>query len=206
MPSLAYEQAALLTGYQSVAGLDEAGRGAIAGPVVAAAVMLPVRDADVTLLSEVDDSKRLTPLAREHLFPLILEHAAAWGIGVTSNEVIDEVGIIEATKQAMLAAIRQLQVPARYLLIDGRIRLGGIPLPQQSIIRGDQQSLSIAAASILAKVTRDKHMVELDARYPGYGFALHKGYGTRRHLVALLKHGPTPVHRLSFAPLRHKLL
>jgi ribonuclease HII len=168
--------------------------------------MLPLEDAHLEALSGVNDSKQLTPLARERLVPLIIEHALACGIGLMSSETVDEAGIIQATKRAMTAALDQLRPAAEYLLIDGRIRLGNIPLPQQSIIRGDQHSLSIAAASILAKVTRDRYMIEMDGRFPAYGFALHKGYGTRRHLAALFRHGPTPIHRLSFAPLRRTLV
>lgn len=195
------------TNISLIAGLDEAGRGALAGPVVAAAVILPLDNPDaLAQLHEVNDSKQLTAKARERMFPLITQHALAFGIGQESAEVIDEIGIIPSTKQAMLTAVSQLIPAAQYLLIDGRIRLKNSPLPQQSIIRGDSKSLSIAAASILAKVTRDRIMVALDTHYLQYGFAQHKGYGTEKHRAALDKHGPAPVHRYSFSPLRKTLL
>lgn len=190
-----------------IAGLDEAGRGALAGPVVAAAVILPLDDPNaLSQLHEVNDSKQLTAKARESFFSRITKYALAFGIGQEPPEIIDEIGIIPATKRAMLTAVSQLTPPAKYLLIDGRIRLKNSPLPQQSIIRGDSKSLSIAAASILAKVTRDRIMVELDAKYLQYGFAQHKGYGTEQHRTAIEKFGPTPIHRYSFAPIRKPLL
>ena len=208
MASLEFETAVLSQHNISlIAGLDEAGRGALAGPVVAAAVILPLGNPDaLNQLHEVDDSKQLTAKAREALFSRITHHALAFAIGQEPPEVIDEIGIIPATKRAMLTAVSQLTPPAQYLLIDGRIRLKNSPLPQQSIIRGDSKSLSIAAASILAKVTRDRIMVELDAQYLPYSFAQHKGYGTEQHRRAIEKFGPTPIHRYSFAPIRKPLL
>jgi ribonuclease HII len=195
------------TGTTAVAGLDEAGRGALAGPVVAGAVILPLQDAQrLRALIDVDDSKRLTPATRERLFDLITANVPAYGVGCVPASVIDQHGIIAATKQAMTEALNQLQTPAEHLLIDGRIRLARINLPQQSIIRGDSLSISIAAASILAKVTRDRLMIELDDLYPAYGFARHKGYGTAYHCQAISRHGPTPEHRLTFAPLRLTLV
>ena len=194
-------------GFTFVAGLDEAGRGALAGPVTAAAVILPL---DITQIQEtlqgVNDSKQLTAKMREKLFSRIIEHALAYGIASVGAEVIDEIGIIPSTKQAMATAVSQLTPAAHYLLIDGRIRLKTLATPQQSIIRGDGKSLSIAAASIMAKVTRDQHMIELDIQYPQYGFARHKGYGTAYHLAALKQHGPCPLHRHSFAPIKRPLL
>lgn len=190
-----------------IAGLDEAGRGALAGPVAAAAVILPLDNPDaLAALSAVKDSKQLTPARREALYPLILQHALAYGIGLEPAEVIDEIGIMAATKRAMITAVAQLNPPAQYLLIDGRIRLQTIPLPQKAIVRGDDLSLSIAAASILAKVTRDRLMVELDPFYPQYNFLQHKGYGTAQHLAALAHFGPCPVHRHSFAPIKRPLV
>ncbi len=208
MPTLKLEHVVSAeTGLFHIAGLDEAGRGAIAGPVVAAAVILPLNDPDLLKkLRDVNDSKQLTAKARARLYQLIVDNVLAYGIGSAAAEVVDEVGIIPATKQAMSQGIAQLEVPAEYLLIDGRIRLRSIPLPQQAIIRGDSKSLSIAAASILAKVTRDEHMREMDTLYPRYGFAKHKGYGTRQHLEMLSAFGPSPIHRYSFAPLRKTLL
>ena len=190
-----------------VAGLDEAGRGALAGPVTAAAVILPLdAPAHINSLHEVNDSKQLSAKTREALFARITQHALAYGIGTVAAAVIDEIGIIPATKQAMVTAVSQLTPPAQFLLIDGRIRLKTLSTPQQAIIRGDSKSLSIAAASILAKVTRDRLLIELDETYPRYGFARHKGYGTAQHLAALEKYGPCPLHRHSFAPIKRPLL
>lgn len=208
MPTLELELAVREeTGASYVVGVDEAGRGAVAGPVVAAAVILPL-DAPERLqhLDAVNDSKQLTPQKREALFALIVEHALAYGIGSTPAAAIDEMGILPANAQAMKAALRQLDPPGDYLLIDGRMRLQGIALPQRAVIRGDSLSLSIAAASILAKVARDRHMIDQDGRYPLYGFARHKGYCTAQHVAALEEHGPCPIHRHSFAPIRRGLL
>ncbi len=208
MPSLQFEKSVRKeTGVICIAGLDEAGRGALAGPVVAAAVILPL-DSPQRLKSfdGVNDSKQLSAKKRERLYTLIITNALSFGIGSTPAADVDEIGIIPATKLAMLSALDQLEPAAVYLLIDGRVRLKNIPLPQQSIIRGDSKSLSIAAASILAKVTRDRIMVELDGRYPQYGFARHKGYGTEFHRAAIARLGPTPEHRMSFSPLRKTLL
>jgi ribonuclease HII len=194
-------------GFDFVAGLDEAGRGSIAGPVTAAAVILPLNDDQLgENLQQVNDSKQLTAKIREKLFTRITQHALAYAVASVSAPVIDEIGILPATRQAMRTAVAQLTPAAHYLLIDGRIRLKTVPTPQQSIIRGDSKSLSIAAASILAKVSRDQLMVELDAHYPQYGFARHKGYGTAQHLAALEQHGPCPQHRHSFAPIKRPLL
>jgi ribonuclease HII len=193
--------------YRYIAGLDEAGRGALAGPVVAAAVILPLDNPDLEmLLREVDDSKQLRANKRQQLFELIVKTAVTYGIGSVAAPIIDTIGIIPATKQAMQAALAQLNPAPDYLLIDGRIRLPRIPLPQQSIIRGDSHSLTIAAASILAKVSRDRALVELDQQFPHYRFAQHKGYGTAQHCRALTDFGPCPQHRRSFAPLRLTLL
>ncbi len=208
MPNRLFEENARKeSGCSAIAGLDEAGRGALAGPVVAAAVILPLDSPQqLMLLNEVNDSKQLTAAKREQLADLITANALAFSIGSTPAAVIDKIGIIPATKMAMLAALDQLNPPADYLLIDGRIRLKNIPLRQQSIIRGDSKSLNIAAASILAKVSRDQFMVQLDSLYPQYGFARHKGYGTEFHRHALAHWGPMPEHRLSFAPLRKTLV
>jgi len=189
-----------------IAGIDEAGRGALAGPVVAAAVILPLNNQIETLLLGVNDSKQLSAKKREALFDLILEHALAYGIGQQPAVIIDEIGILPANKLAMQTAVSQLNPTPEFLLIDGRIRLPQLNIPQQAIVRGDSHSLSIAAASILAKVTRDRLMVELDSQYPHYGFAQHKGYGTELHRAALARHGPCPQHRHSFAPIRQPLI
>ena len=207
MASLEFESQIINNiGLSAIAGLDEAGRGALAGPVVAAAVVFPPSSADLLKqLSEVNDSKQLSAKKRAELFQIIQDTALTFGIGSKPACFVDRHGIIASTKQAMLDALQELSPPAEYLLIDGRIRLPRSPLPQRSIIRGDSKSLSIAAASILAKVTRDKVMITLDAQYPEYGFAQHKGYGTVRHREALQQLGPTPEHRRTFAPLRAAL-
>jgi len=208
MPTLDHERALRqATGLRLIAGIDEAGRGALAGPVMAAAVILPLDAPDLLeTLCEVNDSKQLTPAARERLWKVVTARALAFGVGSADAAVVDAAGIMSATRQAMAAAVAQLSPAAEALLIDGRIRLAHLPYPQQALIRGDSLSLSIAAASILAKVARDRAMVALDAVYPQYGFARHKGYGTPFHLATLARCGPTPIHRHSFAPIRQTLL
>jgi len=195
--------ALLSQGYSFIAGLDEAGRGCLAGPVVAAAVILPLDNATCeTLLSGgVRDSKQLTHHARENLYDVIMQHAVATSVGIGSVELIDERNILQATKYAMCAAIEQLPTQPQALLLDALL-LPNVSLPQRPIIKGDARCLSIAAASIIAKVTRDRLMLQLDRQYPVYGFAQHKGYGTESHLSALRAHGASPVHRQSFAPVR----
>ena len=192
--------------FSLIAGIDEAGRGALAGPVVAAAVILPLNDQIETLLHGVNDSKQLTAKRRETLFEFVIQHALAYGIGQQPASVIDEIGILPANRLAMGTAVTQLSPTPQFLLIDGRIRLPQLNIPQKSIVRGDSQSLSIAAASILAKVTRDRLMIELDKQFPRYGFAQHKGYGTQQHRDAIAQHGPCPQHRHSFAPIRQPLI
>lgn len=208
MPNLQYERLIQHeTGLAHIAGLDEAGRGALAGPVVAAAVILPLAATDlVQKLRYVDDSKRLTSKMRGQLFEPITTNALCYGIGSVGAAMIDEIGIIPATKLAMFQALSRLDPEAQYLLIDGRIVLRTSLLPQKALIRGDSKSLSIAAASILAKVTRDRLMEKLDVSYPAYGFARHKGYGTEFHREAIAKLGPIREHRYSFAPIRSKLI
>ncbi len=197
---LAYERELWAEG-RVVAGLDEAGRGAWAGPVVAAAVILPPDpDRLAEALAGVDDSKRLSPAARERLYDRIRE-VAATAVGVIPPDVIDAIGILNATYRAMRAALAALALQPDALLIDYLPRPLG-DWPQQRLVRGERASLSIAAASIIAKVHRDRLMVELDARYPGYGFARHKGYGTREHRRALDALGPCPIHRRSWKPIR----
>ncbi len=201
-PSLDLEARLWAEGYRCVAGLDEAGRGAWAGPVVAAAVILPPGDLCLLQdLSAVRDSKQLTANRREEILVLIRERALAWSLGSVSASGIDGGGIVPATRRAMGEAIRSLSRPADYLVID-YLALPGVALPQTSLPKGDARVLSIAAASIVAKVHRDRMMVELDSQFPGYGFAQHKGYGTSQHRAALEALGPCAVHRLSFRPLR----
>jgi ribonuclease HII len=208
MPHLNVEETVVAqTGSLLVAGLDEAGRGAIAGPVVAAAVILPLDQPKmIARLAEVDDSKKLTAKKREQLYGLIAEVALTFGIADASAGEIDQYGIIAATRLAMGRAAALLDPTPSYLLIDGRIKLREPALPQQSLIRGDATSLSIAAASILAKVTRDKLMVDYSGQYPVYGFAQHKGYCTSQHVATLTQVGPCHIHRHSFAPIRQPLL
>jgi ribonuclease HII len=202
LPSLAYETSRWAAGYRRVAGLDEAGRGAWAGPVVAAAVVLPPGDlALLERLRGVRDSKQLTPKQREALLGVILECAVAVGVGAVPPDEIDRLGIVPATRRAMVLALEAISPPADYLLID-HLPLVEVALPQYSLPKGDARVLSIAAASIVAKVSRDRIMVELEERLPGYGFARHKGYGTAQHQAALTALGPSSVHRLSFAPLQ----
>ena len=191
-------------GITLIAGLDEAGRGAWAGPVAAAAVILPLDRPDLAdLLAGVTDSKQVTPERREELAPLIKEVAISWGVGRCTSKEIDEIGIIAATKKAMERALRKLDIDPAHLLIDALLLDEKVmPLEQQTkIIKGDQRSLSIAAASILAKVTRDRFMVALDEQYPEYGFAAHKGYGTSQHREGLGTYGPCTAHRHSFKPV-----
>jgi ribonuclease HII len=190
-------------GAQIVAGVDEAGRGPLAGPVVAAAVILPEQP-DLVLLSGLNDSKLLTAEKREALYTKVHEVALSVGVGYAQAKEIDEINILEASRRAMERAVMKLTPAPDYLLIDA-ITIEGIPFDrQQPIIRGDSLSLSIAAASVVAKVTRDRLMRELEVKYPGYGFAQHKGYGTASHLEALRKLGPCPEHRGSFEPV-HQL-
>jgi ribonuclease HII len=203
-PTVEEELALLRQGYSFIAGLDEAGRGCLAGPVIAAAVILPLDEVHLTCFSGVRDSKQLPPQVREQLYQVIMQDAVAVGIGIGSVELIDERNILQATKYAMRAAIAQLSTQPQALLLDALL-LPNVSLPQRSIIKGDISCLSIAAASIIAKVTRDRLMRQLHEQYPDYGFAQHKGYGTEAHLAALQRYGVTPIHRRSFAPVRDLL-
>jgi ribonuclease HII len=200
IPSFTEEKMLEAQGYHHIAGIDEVGRGALAGPVVAAAVILPY-PIDTPWLAQVKDSKQLSPARREFLFYHIHETAISIGVAMVSNEVIDTVGIIKATRLAMKQAIDQLSPPPESLLIDYML-LPEVPLPQKGITNGDSLCLSIACASIMAKVARDHLIIELDKTYPGYGLAQHKGYGTREHLACLRRLGPSPIHRQSFKPVR----
>jgi ribonuclease HII len=177
----------------SVAGLDEAGRGPLAGPVVAAAVVL----GPGMRIAGVDDSKRLTPEEREELYPVIHARAVAVGVGVVDAETIDRVNILQATRRAMGLALGSLGVEPELVLTDF-VALDGLRCPQRNLVNGDQRSATVAAASIIAKVTRDRMMAEADREYPQYGFGRHKGYATLEHLAALIMHGPCPLHRRTF--------
>jgi len=200
-PNLDEEDKLKSQGYELIAGIDEVGRGALAGPVVAGAVILP-HPADLPWLGLVRDSKELNSRKRESLFDLINKEAVAVGIGIVPPQVIDSINILRATKLAMMEAVEKLTKQPKFLLID-RVTLSQCPIPQMGITRGDKSCLSIACASIIAKVTRDRLMEEFDIMYPGYGFAEHKGYGTGKHLACLRKLGPSPIHRLYFAPVRN---
>lgn len=201
-PGLKHELILRGKGYMAIAGLDEAGRGAWAGPVFAGAVILPMHHPDlVAALEGVRDSKLVSPGRREKLFPRILEVATAAGVGYATHDEIDAYGIVPATRLAMQRALKELSVQPDALLTDA-IKLPEIPLPATLLIRGDQISLSIAAASILAKVSRDHFMVDLGLQFPEYGFGFHKGYGTVRHHEALRTYGPVDEHRKTFAPIR----
>jgi ribonuclease HII len=199
-PSLVEENGLNARGYRLIAGVDEAGRGALAGPVVAAAVILP-QSPDFTWLKSVRDSKEVPPARREYLFDLIKQEAIAVSVGIIAPQTIDVIGILNATKIAMCHAIEQLACPPDFLLIDF-LRLPQLRISQKPVVHGDKLCLSIACASIIAKVTRDRIMVELDQLHPGYGLAHHKGYGTKKHVSCLHQHGPSPIHRHSFAPVR----
>jgi len=188
-----YEFDARRAGYSLIAGTDEAGRGPLAGPVIAAAVILPE---DVEL-DGVRDSKKMTPRAREDAFSLIVERAVSLSIAVVSPREIDRINILQATRKAMKQAVLQLDPQPDIVLIDGTQRLE-LPVQQRCIVRGDQQCLSISAASVLAKVYRDRMMYSYHEAFPQYGFSSNKGYGTREHLMAIAKYGPCSIHRFTF--------
>lgn len=193
---LAYEKELYAQGIDLIAGVDEVGRGPLAGPVVAAAVILP----KACKIPGLNDSKKIPKSKHKEIYEAVLQNAIAIGIGVKANHVIDQVNIYEATKLAMMEAIGQLEPQPQHLLIDA-MKLD-LPISQTSIIKGDANSLSIAAASIVAKVTRDHMMEEFDKEYPGYDFAQNAGYGTAKHLAGLHKLGVTPIHRRSFEPVK----
>ncbi len=200
-PDLSLELALHREGYGHIAGLDEAGRGSWAGPVVAAAVVLPLDDQNLpAMLPGLRDSKLLSARQREALFPLIHRAALGVGVGIVAPAFIDRQGIMAATREAMRQALTALPRRPSYLLID-YLQLPEVLIPQRGIPKGDRKHSCIAAASVVAKVTRDRIMVDMDGRYPGYGFAQHKGYGTTGHRSALRRLGPCGIHRLSFAPM-----
>jgi len=199
LPTFDQEHALQARGYRLVAGVDEVGRGALAGPVMAAAVILPL-GSDFPWLKLVRDSKQLSPRQREQVFDLVRGAGIPFGLGSVPHATIDRVGIVRATRMAMAEAVQALPSRPDFLLIDA-LSLPDVELPQKGIVRGDQLSFSIACASIVAKVSRDRQMTELDGVYPGYGLARHKGYGTRQHLQCLGRLGPCAIHRRSFAPV-----
>lgn len=196
-PDLQYEQCLWETGFLHIGGIDEAGRGALAGPVSAAVVILPPDIKIASQLHGVRDSKQMTPHQRSLWAEVICRLALAWGVGFASAQEIDTAGIVPATRLAALRAMQMLAQPPQHLLIDFLL-LPDCALPQTALVKGDCRSLSIAAASVLAKTARDQQMIELDQQYPGYGLGVHKGYGTSLHLQALQRLGPSPIHRLSF--------
>lgn len=201
-PNLEEELALRAVGYACVAGLDEAGRGAWGGPVCAAAVVLPLERADlVDLLEGVRDSKLLSPRQREVLLPVVLEVARAVGVGWGEPAEVDLWGVVAATRLAMARAVADLDGRVDALLID-HLQVPGLCLPQRSLSKADAHCLTVAAASIVAKVRRDRLMIALDEDLPGYGFAQHKGYGTPQHREALARLGPSPIHRMSWRPVR----
>ncbi len=193
---LLHEKSLNSAGYSSIAGVDEAGRGPLAGPVVAGAVIIR----DVRFKRRIDDSKKLSAKRREEAYREILEKSIV-GVGIVGEKTIDKVNIYQATKKAMRLAISKLKIPPDYVIVDGNMKIA-TKCPLKCIVGGDSKSLSIAAASIVAKVTRDRIMVEYDKIYPQYGFARHKGYGTKSHIEALNNHGASPIHRNSFRPVR----
>jgi ribonuclease HII len=193
---LLHEKSLSKAGYIRIAGVDEAGRGPLAGPVVAGAVIVK----DFHFKERIDDSKKLTAGKREKAYREIFEKCDV-GIGIVDEKVIDRVNIYQATKKAMLMAVSKLEIPPDYVIVDGNMRIA-TNCPIKCIIGGDAKSFSIAAASIVAKVTRDRLMVEYDKIYPQYGFARHKGYGTKAHIKALSIHGSSPIHRSSFRPVK----
>lgn len=201
-PSNHYESLLRAQGYAVIAGVDEAGRGPLAGPVVAAAVILP-DDFDTippAWAEAIHDSKLLSPGVRERLYEVLLKEVIL-GVGAEEAETIDRINILRATHSAMRKAVRNLRPRPHHVLVDGH-PIGESDFPYTAIVKGDRKSFSIAAASIIAKVTRDRRMLKLDGQYPMYGFARHKGYATREHLEQLRRHGPCPEHRRSFEPVR----
>lgn len=197
LDTLLFENTAYSSGFVHVAGIDEAGRGPLAGPVMAAAVILPTG----LTINGVDDSKKLTPDKRDKLFDIIMLKALAIGVGIVTPADIDKINILQATRRAMSVAVQQLSPQPDYLLIDGISTIDST-IPQKTIKKGDSLSLSIAAASIIAKVTRDRYMIEMDSKHPGYGFAGHKGYGSAAHMDAIRRLGPSPIHRMTFGGVK----
>ncbi len=198
MLDLAEEKKIFCRNYDIIGGLDEAGRGPLAGPVVAACVMIKANFSINNEISEINDSKKLTAEKRELLFELIKKHFIEVGVGICDHQTIDRINILQATFLAMKKAISSIKNKPRFLLVDGSIKIPNCSIPQETFVRGDGRIFTIAAASIIAKVTRDRIMLEMDKLYPDYGFKEHKGYGTKQHLEKLKQYGPCAIHRLSF--------
>ena len=199
MPDYEFEKAAVNSGFSCICGVDEAGRGPLAGPVCAAAVILP----EGAVIEGLDDSKKLTEKKREKLYDIIKETAVAYSVAYGTLEEIESVNILEATYLAMNRAIEGLSVKPDFALIDGNRVPRGIKIPCETIVKGDSKSMSVAAASVLAKVTRDRYMRRMAETYPQYGFEKHKGYGTAAHYAAIRAYGPCPIHRPSFLKKMH---
>jgi ribonuclease HII len=188
-----YERKARQQGFKYIGGVDEAGRGPLAGPVVAACVVLP----EDAYIEGINDSKQLSEKKREELFDVIRDIAVSWGVGIVDHKTIDDINILNATKLAMEKAVKSLSLEPDILLVDA-VKIDSLKIRQVPIVKGDSRSISIAAASIIAKVTRDRILVEMSSHYPVYGFSKHKGYGTREHLEAIKKYGTCPIHRMSY--------
>jgi ribonuclease HII len=203
-PDLSIERALWEAGIDIIAGVDEAGRGALAGPVVAAAVVFSSSIAIRADLQGINDSKQLSPRKRDEWAEIIHRIALAWGVGFASHSEIDQLGIVPATHLAAHRAVEEIELQINHLLLD-YLFLPEVGIPQTNLIKGDQRSVSIAAASILAKTARDKLLIDLDSEFPGYHFADHKGYATSQHLAALNRLGPSPIHRKSFAPVKERI-
>ena len=195
---LLHERNLSSSGFSRIAGVDEAGRGPLAGPVVAGAVIIR----DFAFTERIDDSKKLSANKREKAYHQILKNCIV-GVGIVDEKIIDGINIYQATKKAMQLAISNLEIPPDYVIVDGNMKIA-TKCPIRCIVGGDSKSMSIAAASIVAKVTRDKLMTEYDALFPQYGFARHKGYGTKAHMKALSEYGPSPIHRRSFRPVKDR--
>lgn len=207
IPDFSREEALAKKGYKMIAGIDEAGRGPLAGPVVAAAVIFEHNPETIKKLisTGVRDSKTIAEKKREKLYDLICTHALAWSVEIVSENIIDEINILNAAKLAMKQSAEKLSIEPDFLLIDGNATLNDFPVDQSAIPKADAHILSVSAASILAKVTRDRIMREMDKKYPEYGFAIHKGYGTRFHMDILQERGPCEIHRKTFEPIKSML-
>ena len=207
IPDFSREYKLFKKGYKNIAGVDEAGRGPLAGPVVAATVIFSDNEATIKSLikSGVRDSKTLTFKKKEFLYDAIIENCKDWSVGIVAEEIIDKINILEASLLAMRIAVEKLNIKPDFLLVDGNHTIENYPANQTAIPGADQNIFSVSAASIIAKVTRDRILIDLDKKYPGYGFARHKGYGTKLHMEMLAKMGPCEIHRKSFAPVK-KLL